>query len=184
MLQAGHSSLPTTLCLLVGCLVSQGAAAAPGVYASYGPLSVLGRDRDALQLGLGLFDWRTTDQAEGVANLEYRIGHKLFFLGPAVGLVASSSGALFGYGGIYADIVIGPVTVTPQMALGGYDKGNSRDLGGVFEFRQSLDVAYNLPGRRRLGFRYAHISNADIHSINPGEDEMQLTFSIPLGPFF
>jgi hypothetical protein len=66
--------------------------------------------------------------------------------------------------------------------MGGYRKGNSTDLGGVFQFRQSIDLSYRFDNGHRLGVRAAHISNADIQERNPGEEEILLTYSITLGP--
>ena len=68
--------------------------------------------------------------------------------------------------------------------MGAYHQGNSRDLGGVFQFREMVDLAYRFDNGQRLGVRVAHISNAHIHEYNPGEEEYYLTYAIPLGPLF
>ena len=47
----------------------------------------------------------------------------------------------------------------------------------------SLDLAYRFDNGHRLGVRAAHISNASIHERNPGEEELLLTYSFPLGPY-
>jgi hypothetical protein len=73
--------------------------------------------------------------------------------------------------------------VTPLLAIGGYGEGSSKDLGGVFQFRQSLDLAYRFANGHRLGIRVAHISNGSIHDSNPGEEELLLTYSLPVGPY-
>ena len=67
--------------------------------------------------------------------------------------------------------------------MGGYHTGDSSDLGGVFEFRLSLDIAYRFDNRHRLGVRAAHISNGGVNEQNPGEEELFLTYSIPVGPY-
>ena len=53
----------------------------------------------------------------------------------------------------------------------------------MFQFRQSLDLEYRFANGHRLGIRVAHISNASIHNSNPGEEELLLTYSLPLGPY-
>ena len=73
--------------------------------------------------------------------------------------------------------------VTPQLAIGGYGEGGGQDLGGVFQFRQSIDLAWRFDNGHRLGVRGAHISNAGVNEQNPGEDELFLTYSVPLGPY-
>jgi hypothetical protein len=75
------------------------------------------------------------------------------------------------------------IYVTPQIAMGGYHDGDSANLGGVFQFRLSLDVAYRFDNGHRLGVRAAHISNAGVNEENPGEEELLLTYSISLGPY-
>lgn len=68
---------------------------------------------------------------------------------------------------------------TPFLGLGGYSEGDDTDLGGVFQFRASLNLAYQFHDGSRFGVRFAHISNAGIHDRNPGEEELLLTYSIP-----
>ncbi|MGH6943958.1 MAG: acyloxyacyl hydrolase [Geminicoccaceae bacterium] len=152
-------------------------------FATLGPIVVHGSEKDALQLGVGYFDAFDDFSAPG-ANVEYRFGRKLLFIGPALGLLANTDGGVFGYFGIYADLSIANIYVTPQLAMGAYHTGDSRDLGGVFQFRESIDVSYRLANGNRFGIRVAHISNADIHEENPGEEELYVTYSIALGPLF
>ena len=51
--------------------------------------------------------------------------------------------------------------------MGGYHTGDSSDLGGVFEFRLSLDIAYRFDNGHRLGVRAAHISSGGVNEQNP-----------------
>jgi lipid A 3-O-deacylase len=146
-----------------------------------GPVVLHGSEADLLMLGLGAFDPFDNGSAPA-ATLEYRLGRKLFFIGPAVGGMANTDGGLFGYFGLYFDLSAGPFYFTGQLATGAYHEGDSRDLGGVFQFRQSIDLAYRFANGHRLGARVAHISNADIHDRNPGEEEYYLTYAIALGP--
>ena len=97
--------------------------------------------------------------------------------------MANTDGGLFGYAGAYADLSYNTFYLTPQLAMGGYGEGRSQDLGGVFQFRQSVDLAHRFDNGHRLGIRLAHISNASIHDISPGEEELLLTYSWPLGPY-
>jgi lipid A 3-O-deacylase len=154
-------------------------------YFQLGPVVVHGDEADLLMLGLGAFDpFKESDDRSAAANLEYRLGRKLFVIGPALGGMANTDGGLFGYVGIYGDISVGQVYLTPQVALGGYHQGDSKDLGGVFQFRESADLAYRFDNGQRLGVRVAHISNAHLHEYNPGEEEYYVTYAIPLGPLF
>ena len=143
---------------------------------------VHGNEADNLLLGAGLFDLR--DDTSGAGTVEYRFGRKVFVVGFALGLMANTDGGLFGYVGAYCRSVLQEVSTSrPQLAMGGYGEGSSTDLGGVFQFRESLDLAYRFDNGHRLGIRAAHISNAAIHDINPGEEELLLTYSFPVGPY-
>jgi lipid A 3-O-deacylase len=162
-----------------------GVAAAddPGTtaFASIGPIVIHGNEADNLLLGAGVFDLR--DERSPGGTIEYRFGRKVFVVGLTLGLVANTRGGLYGYAGAYMDLSYKRLYVTPQLAMGGYHEGNSSNLGGVFQFRQSLDIAYRFHSGHRVGLRAAHISNADIHDRNPGEEEILLTYSFPLGPY-
>jgi hypothetical protein len=87
---------------------------------------------------------------------------------------------VFGYAGLYGDLALGRFILTPLAAVGGYHQGRSEDLGGTFQFRLSADLSYQFDNQSRLGVQFAHISNAGISSTNPGENELLLTYGIPL----
>jgi hypothetical protein len=146
-----------------------------------GSLAIHGNDVDAFMMGLGIFDV-ADNETSAAATLEYRFGRKLLIVGPAIGGMANTDGGMFGYFGIYSDLSMGDVFLTPQLAMGAYREGGSRDLGGVFQFRQSVDLAYRFENSHRLGARVTHVSNAGIYDSNPGEEEVYLTYSLPFGP--
>jgi len=144
-----------------------------------GPLEVRGSGSGRTVLAFGAYDFVDDEDPSFAFNWEYRVGHKLLAIGPALGIDVNADAALFGYLGLYGDIAIGPVVVTPVLAAGGYREGESIDLGGVFQFRSALDITYEFEDASRLGLRISHISNAGIHDDNPGVEELFLTFSVP-----
>ena len=111
-------------------------------FARLGPIVLHGDEADNLLLGAGVFDLR--DDPSGAGTVEYRFGRKLFVVGLALGLMANTDGGLFGYVGAYGDLSYKKIYMTPQLAIGGYREGDSQDLGGVFQFRQSIDLAIAL----------------------------------------
>lgn len=153
------------------------------VFATLGPIAVHGNERDNLLIGAGVFNVRGDERKSPAGTVEYRFGRKVFVVGLTLGVMANTEGGGFGYTGIYSDLSYDNVYVTPQLAFGGYHEGDSKDLGEVFQFRMSLDLAYRFANGQRLGLRGAHISNAGIHVSNPGEEEILLTYSFPLGPY-
>ena len=76
-------------------------------------------------------------------------------------------------------MAFGKFVVTPLVAIGRYRQGQRSDLGGVFQFRSSLGVSYELKNRHRLGLNLVHISNVAIHENNPGKEELYLIYAIP-----
>ncbi len=134
-----------------------------------------------LDLGLGVFDANegSGGQASAAARLEFRSGRKLGFVGPLVGVLANTDGGWFGYGGIYADIVYKRLVITPLLSAGAFEEGCGKDLGGTFQFRSALGLAWQFANGARLGLQAAHISNADLHEHNPGEEDFLVTFAWP-----
>ncbi len=151
-------------------------------------LRVLQQVPDYLDVGVGAFNavsphdgGQTTPQA----RIEYRGGNKLFsYFGPTVGLLFNTRGGLYGFGGLYADIAYDQFRLTPLAAAGGYHRGNGEDLGGVLEFRLSLTGSYELADKSRIGVELGHISNAGSHGKNPGENDIMMTYGLPLASLF
>jgi hypothetical protein len=151
------------------------------VFYQLGNWQLYGAGPHYFDLGLGVFDARESSggQASAAARLELRLGKKLGFVGPAVGLLANTDGGWFGYGGLYADLAYKRLIITPLLSAGAFDEGSGKDLGGTFQFRPALSLAWQFANGARLGLQAAHISNADLHSINPGEEEFLVTLAWP-----
>ena len=143
-----------------------------------GNFRLLGNSSHYLQLGAGVFD--VGDDYSAAAGLaEVRFGRKLAFIGPILGVMANVDGGVLGYAGIYGDMLWGKLAITPAWAVGAYRQGNSRDLGGTFELRTALTLAWAFDNGVRLGVHGAHISNGKLHEKNPGEDELMLVLALP-----
>ncbi len=143
---------------------------------------LLGSGPDRVWGGVGVFNVFPNNSANRSAQFsgEYRLGHKLFSIGPLAGLTVNTQGGVFGYGGIYTDLAFGPVVLTPSVAVGGYAQNGSKDLGSVFQIQSALDAAYEFQGGSRLGVRISHISNGGVNEKNPGVESLLLTYSLPL----
>ena len=176
-----HLLAAALFCWLAGPHLAGAEEPGTVAFAQLGPIVVHGNEADNLLLGAGVFHIRDGTSAAG--TIEYRFGRKVFVAGLSLGLMANVDGGLFGYVGTYGDLSYKRIYFTPQIAMGGYHTGDSSDLGGVFQFRLSLDIAYRFDNGHRLGVRVAHISNAGVNEQNPGEEELFLTYSIPVGPY-
>ncbi len=149
-----------------------------------GRLEVFGDGPDVLTLGAGAFDFAKTKPASAEARIEYRVGRKVYFLGPSLGFFVNSDGGFYGYGAIYLDIQIERLVITPAAGLGGYHRGDSKGLGGDFLFHLALDFAHRFDDGQRLGVKVTHNSNAFIFKKNPGAESILLTYSVPVGNLF
>lgn len=149
---------------------------------SLGPLEVMASDEDVIEVGMGLFNvFRdrdgTNNEGAGAANVEYRPGKRFYYIGFALGAMATVDGGAFVYVGNYADIRFAQrYFVTPVLSLGAYRQGGGKDLGGTFEFRSAVTLSYQMKDKSRLGVRFAHTSNAGVHDENPGVNEIYLTY--------
>lgn len=139
-----------------------------------------------LSLGLGAFNAAGVKDIHGYDatlpefNVEYQSAAKLFGIGAAWGLLANTNGGIMGYGGFYTDVAWDRWVLTPVLAFGGYDQGRGKDLGSIFQFRLELGLAYQLANQARVGVKIAHISNARIVAQDPGENEVVVTYAMPL----
>ncbi len=126
------------------------------------PLQVIADEPSYIDLAAGAFDIQghrelpTAPEGRG----EFRFGRKLFYVGPAAGVLANTQGGVFGYAGFYTDFAWDRFVLTPLGAIGAYHRGGSEDLGGVFQFRIAANLAYEFDNAGRLGVTFAHISNA------------------------
>lgn len=103
--------------------------------------------------------------------------HWLPQLSPIGGVMATSRGALYTYGGFSTPVELSSRWLfTPSLSAGIYAHQNGKDLGGPFEFRSSLELTYVLSGRSRLGFAVHHLSNARLHRVNPGSESLLVVY--------
>jgi hypothetical protein len=147
------------------------------VFAAWGPLEVRGEDRPRFDVAAGAFDFGKEDVA--ALRWEGRGGRKLGFVGPAAGVLATLDSSVYGYVGVFADLAVHRLVLTPLFGVGLYHDGGGKDLGGTLEFRSALTIAWEMESGARTGVQFAHISNADLHDENPGANELLLSFSIP-----
>jgi lipid A 3-O-deacylase len=150
-----------------------------------GPIALRGDAPSYLELGAGVYDLVGDAHRHMTAagTLEFHYGRKLFGIGPMAGIIQNIRGGGMVYAGFYSDFAIGPIIITPQAGAGAWWHGGSDDenLGGTWEFRLGLNVAYEFQNKSRLGVRLGHISNKDMYRKNPGDNDVMLTYAFPLG---
>jgi hypothetical protein len=134
-----------------------------------------------LSVGAGVFDM-FDDHTTAEFRAEYRSDLRFWKFVPFVGAMANADGGVYGYAGLALDVFLGRrIVMHPNAGFGLYYEGDSKDLGGAFEFRTGAEIAYRFDDYSRLGLAFNHISNAGIYDGNPGTESLVLMYSFPLG---
>ena len=128
----------------------------------------------------GLFDFIDSDKAVEV-GVEARFRSFRVWrldLVPVVGVSATENESFWGYGGLRYDLRLSDRWMaSPQFAIGLYENGDGKDLGGLVEFRSGLEISRRLKNGGRVGLLFYHLSNARIYELNPGSESLVITWS-------
>ena len=116
------------------------------------------------------------------AYLRYDFGKSYGPFQPAMGVSLTDDGdAWIGFGASWTGYFAqNHGYVQLHLMPGLYAQGDGPDLGSVVEFRSGAEIGYQAQNGIRVGLSYDHRSNADIVSLNPGLETVQLRVSIPL----
>lgn len=139
-----------------------------------------------IELGAGAFDITPSNRphagVQGAFRGEYHFGDVLVpFFSPFLGAEVTTTGGSYLYGGFGFDINFSPNWVlTPNGAIGFYQRGDGTPLGSWTEFRTGAELDYKFDDQRRIGLAVHHMSNAGLTKNNPGEQEILATYQIPL----
>lgn len=114
-------------------------------------------------------------------GLELRYPTDWYGLEIAVGAAGTEDGNVWVYGGLRRDFELeSRWRLTPGFAIALYEEGDGKDLGGVVEFRSSIELAYLLNRRSRVGLTFYHLSNAGIYDKNPGSNSLVASYAFSL----
>lgn len=123
--------------------------------------------------------WYEPDRPEEAleAAVDVHFGPELLWgIRPQAGLLATSDGSVYGFGGFRLRLPIESQRwrIDISSAAGVFEEGDGKDLGGVVEFRSGLDVIRQFDNGHSLGVGIYHISNAGIYDKNPGSNTLVL----------
>jgi lipid A 3-O-deacylase len=137
-----------------------------------------------LAVGAGVYDItpsnRRNSGVQGDFLGEYHFGDVLWILSPFVGAQVTTKGGTYAYFGFGFDVNYGPWVLTPNGAAGFYQRGGGTPLGSWWEYKTGVELDYKFADLTRLGLAVHHMSNAGITKTNPGEQEIEVVYSIPL----
>lgn len=135
------------------------------------------------QLEVGSFN-AFHDPKSTAFDLQLRPGWRWLNFGTFAGVMGTTKGALYAYGGFTFDLKLDDHwIITPDAAVGYYSNGSGKKLGNESEFRTGIALDYQFDNSWRAGVALHHISNAGLGKLNPGVEIGAVTLAIPLfGP--
>jgi hypothetical protein len=146
----------------------------------FAPGTAQAQDPSFLSLSVGRYDFNRQKKPTEEGGMQYRSDLKLWIFQPMAGFMVNGHGSAELYAGISLDIFLGNrIVVRPSFAPGYYHRGGGEDLGYKLEFRSAIEAAYRFDDRSRLGIEVYHMSNASLGKINPGEESINLVYSLP-----
>lgn len=150
------------------------------MFLCWGVSAARAEDGPALAVSAGIFNvTKSVKDSEG--GLELRLRPRGWNLVPTWGVSGTEEGSVWLYGGVRRDLALAKGWfVTPGFAISVYEKGDGKDLGGVVEFRSSLELAYESGRGNRVGVTFYHLSNSGFYDRNPGSNSLILSVSFPL----
>jgi len=97
------------------------------------------------------------------------------------GLIASTQGTVYGYGGLHLPIPL-PLGLfaRPSFSVGLYEKGQGMELGHTLEFRSSFALERAFSDGLRVSTMLYHLSNAGLGFKNPGLEAVGVAVAVPL----
>lgn len=124
-------------------------------------------------LAAGYWGLRAHEPHELALQLEVRPGVRWWWVRPTLGLLQSSEGTQYLFGGVLIEIPLPwGVTVAPGITAGFRTLHGARNLGANFLFKSSVELGVPLtPGARAL-VSFAHVSNARLSAPNPGVETL------------
>jgi len=131
--------------------------------------------------GLGAFDF-IHNYTAGEGRLELRFAESFFYLKPSIGTFFTTKGSVYTYFALRGEIPLGAhFMIIPIAAVGDYERGSGKDLGSHIEFKTGGEFDYVFTNGLRVGPAFDHVSNAGIGKKNPGEENLLLMVTVPLG---
>ncbi len=145
------------------------------------PLEVVKTRYDHFNMGVGIFNIVRPHRRPVQYQVEYRWDKNFYNVRPLASLMGNANGSLYFCGGAGYDIFLGKhLVVTPSFAPGIYFRGNGKSLHFPIEFRSSIEMAFVLPNKGRLGGQFYHISNASMGKKNPGAESLVFFYALPI----
>ena len=143
-------------------------------------------DEDYIVPSLGWAGIGDQEDEEAQVGLEYRLA-PIYYIRPVAGVTINTDDtSSYGYIGLNADIPIvsRKIYFIPSFNAGVYGKGDGKDLGGTYEFRSGIEIAYQMEDEDRIGIQLNHTGNMGIYRHNPGTETLLINYALPSKKLF
>ncbi len=146
------------------------------LWVSVAGAATAGAGDGSLGVSVGVFNFNKTPTALE-AGLELSRAPRAFGLAPVLGVAGTGDGSFWVYGGLRRDFSLTSTWwLSPGFGIALYAEGDGKDLGGLVEFRSSLELAVDVGQRSRIGVLIYHLSNAGFYDLNPGSNSAVLVW--------
>lgn len=138
--------------------------------------SVRAQENGSFAVNLGVFNYnKTPTSLEG--GLEIAGAPRAWNLAPAFGVSGTEDGSVWLWGGLRRSFDLGSRWhLVPGFGIALYEEGDGKDLGGVVEFRSSIELSVEVGSRSEAGVLVYHLSNAGFYDLNPGSNSAVLVW--------
>ncbi len=144
------------------------------------PTPAQAQDPSFVSVSMGRYDFNRRKDPAWEGGLQYRSDLKLWVFSPMIGVMHNTHATTDIYAGISLDVFLGNrIVIRPSFAPSYYHRGGGENLGDSLEFRSAIEFAYRFDDRSRLGVEVYHMSNASLGKINPGEESINMVYSLP-----
>lgn len=132
-------------------------------------------------LSVGMYDPFSHGEQATSFNLEWQPGVKIAgFLQPLFGAMATTSGAMMGYGGVGVPFnVTDNIFIMPSVSVGAYKEGAGYDLGQTLAFRVGTEVAYQFEDKSRIGINAHVLTNGRSFDREDRTEVISLVYTTP-----
>lgn len=136
-------------------------------------------------LSVGMYDPFSHGKKAASLNLEWQPGVRILgVLQPIFGAMATTNGAIYGYGGVGVPIKLSKrVVLMPSIAAGAYHEGDGYDLDRTLAFRFGTELAYEFDNKSRIGLNAHILTNGKSLDREDRTEVISLVYTTPLDIF-
>lgn len=131
--------------------------------------------------GAGKFGLKEENHNSKELRAEYRFEEKFGYFNPLVGGLITNRSSNYIYGGLSWSLPLTKhIIIGASFAPGIYHQGDGKDLGTKLQLKSQIELWWACDHEYKIGAALSHLSNAGIHSHNPGIESAILMLAFEL----